>query len=57
MIGRQFITEADIKAYAALKKEAFKLDPMGRSILAILRHVGRLRECRTPGVVRFVLTQ
>lgn len=33
----------------------FKLDPLGRSILAILRHFGRIREVRTPGVVRFVI--
>jgi kynureninase len=59
-MGRRFITEADIKAAmqnAAAKgaPAVFKLDPLGRSVLAILRHYGRIREVRTPGVVRFVI--
>lgn len=58
---RHFVTEADIKsamqAHAARQGASgvFKLDPLGRSILAILRHFGRIREVRTPGVVRFVI--
>ena len=61
MQERFFITEADIKAAmqaSAMKQSTgavFKLDPLGRSILAILRHFGRIREVRTPGVVRFVI--
>lgn len=58
---RCFITEADIKA--AMQGQAaranptavFKLDPIGRSTLAILRHFGRIREVRTRGIVRFVI--
>lgn len=58
---RYFITEADIKNVMqnSVAKQSpsatFKLDPLGRSILAILRHFGRIREIRTPGVVRFVI--
>ena len=59
--GRFFITEADIKnaSTAAAGKNnngiVFKFDSVGRSILSILRHLGRIREMRTPGVVRIVL--
>ncbi len=58
---RYFITEADIKAAmqnSASKQNGapvFRLDQLGRSILAILRHFGRIREVRTPGIVRFVI--
>jgi len=46
-----------MQAAAAKQSSAliFKLDPLGRSVLAILRHFGRIREVRTPGVVRFVI--
>lgn len=60
MQDRRFVCESDIKlsmqnANARQGAAVFKLDPLGRSILAILRHFGRIREVRTPGVVRFVI--
>lgn len=56
--GRTFITEADMKSTANGNRKStvlFKLDPTGRSILAILRHLGRVKEMRTGKLVRFVV--
>lgn len=51
--GQPFVTEADMKTLCQGKGP--KLDPTGRSIVAILRHCGRLREVRSTGILRFVL--
>lgn len=55
--GRFFITEQDMKTFLANLKGAtpFKLDSAGRAILAILRHLGRIKEVRSTGVVRFTV--
>jgi hypothetical protein len=44
-----FVTDGDLRAASV------KLDPATRTMLSILRHLGRLRELRTPGIVRYVL--
>lgn len=46
--GRAFVTEGEVRG-------VIKLDPGTRNILSILRHVGRLRESRSAGVVRFLV--
>lgn len=51
--GQPFVTEQDMKVLCQGKGP--KMDPTGRSIVAILRHCGRLREVRSTGVVRLVL--
>ena len=53
--GRFFVSENDIKNGTGKNSTGIKLDPANRSIIAILRHVGRLREVRGGGVVRLVL--
>ena len=40
---------------AAKGSTVFKLDSTGRAILAILRHLGRIKESRSTGIVRFVV--
>lgn len=51
--GQPFVTEQDMKNLCQGKGP--KMDPTGRSIVAILRHCGRLREVRSTGIVRLVL--
>lgn len=58
--GRYFVTEQDLKGPATGGKgnntsAAFKMDATGRAILAIMRHVGRIKEVRSNGLARFVL--
>jgi hypothetical protein len=50
--GLYFITEADVKNS---KNNAFKLDPTGRAVLSMLRHLGRLKEVRSAGIVRLTV--
>lgn len=57
-VGKFFVTENDVKASLSGKGGAsttFKLDSTGRAILAIMRHLGRIKELRGGGMVRFVL--
>ncbi|KAG9291044.1 hypothetical protein G9A89_012916 [Geosiphon pyriformis] len=51
--GKYFITENDLKINNL--KINFKLDVAGRAILAILRHVGKLKEVRGGGQTRYVV--
>jgi hypothetical protein len=51
--GQPFVTEADLRGLCGGKGP--RLDPTGRSIVAILRHCGRIREVRSAGLVRLVL--
>ena len=44
-----FFIEEDLKLFTQ-----FKLDPAGRGAIAILRHLNRLKEHRSGGVVRFI---
>lgn len=50
--GHHYFVEDDIKN---AKLPTFKMDPAGRSILTILRTLGRLREIRGGGVCRYAL--
>lgn len=34
---------------------AFKLDSTGRATLAIMRHLGRIKEMRSSGVIRYLV--
>ena len=45
---RPFVTEGDLKGH-------LKMDPSTRNILTIIRHVGRMREVRSRGLLRYVL--
>ena len=54
--GRFFISETDLKNGIGKNSTGLKLDPANRSIIASLRHVGRLREVRVGGGVRLVLS-
>lgn len=44
-----FVTEADLKG------SGVKMDPQTRNVMTILRQVGRLREWRSGGLVRYVV--
>jgi hypothetical protein len=59
MAGKHFVTEGDMKVVMAAAGKgngvAFKLDSTGRAILAILRHLGRLKEIRAAGITRFIV--
>ena len=50
--GMWFVTEEDIKEANCA---ALKLDPTGRAILCMLRHLGRLQENRSKGFTRFIM--
>ncbi|TPX51576.1 hypothetical protein SeMB42_g01861 [Synchytrium endobioticum] len=52
--NRCFIIEKDIKEYAPQGCQ-FKLDPSGRSVISVLRHLNRIKEMRGGGCTRFVL--
>ncbi|CAI9727069.1 and kinetochore-associated 1-like [Octopus vulgaris] len=49
--GVYFIVDNDMKEYSKLRS-----DPTTRSILVMLRHVGRIREIRGGGLVRYAAT-
>lgn len=51
-----FITEADLKAKSAANG-AFKYDQVARNILTILRQVGRIKESRSAGIIRYIFNQ
>jgi len=49
--GFRFVVEGDIRD----SKEKFKLDPAGRAVVTILRHLGRIKEVRGGGQTRYVI--
>ncbi|KAJ1567857.1 Spindle and kinetochore-associated protein 1, partial [Cladochytrium tenue] len=51
--GHAFVTERDIKDNVA--RSAFRLDAPGRAVIAITRHLGRIREVRGGGATRIVV--
>ncbi|KAI9325912.1 hypothetical protein DFJ73DRAFT_867782 [Zopfochytrium polystomum] len=51
--GHAFVTEKEIKENYA--KTLFRLDPVGRSFIAIARHLGRVREVRGGNCTRIVV--
>lgn len=51
--GRNFLTETDFKAKNGLGP--FKFDQVARNILTILRQVGRIKEVRSSGIIRYVI--
>jgi len=53
--GKWYITEKDIKEN--WPNCQFRLDPIGRAVISILRHMGRMKEVRGGGHLRFVLVQ
>lgn len=61
--GKYFVTETDMKSTlgtmtkgnASTTGVIFKFDSTGRAILAIMRHLGRIKEVRGGGAVRYVL--
>ncbi|XP_078313426.1 SKA complex subunit 1-like [Crassostrea virginica] len=46
--GEHFIVDTDIKEFTS-----FKMDSVGRSVLTILRHCGRMKEIRGGGLTRY----
>lgn len=48
-----FLTEADLKVKSAAGG-AFKFDQVARNVLTILRVVGRIKESRNPGIIRYI---
>jgi len=52
--GVWFVTEDDIKE---ANLPGLKLDPTGRGILCMLRHLGRLQENRSKGITRFIMVR
>ncbi|KAJ3078875.1 hypothetical protein HDU99_000336, partial [Rhizoclosmatium hyalinum] len=62
--GKAFLMEREIKenwwAGSATGKDksavsCFKLDPLGRNVLALIRHLGRIKEVRGGGDTRIVI--
>eukprot|EP00842_Homolaphlyctis_polyrhiza_P004244 jgi/Hompol1/4820/HPOL_003904-RA len=53
--GHVFVTEKDLKDKEGWTKSTFKFDAVGRSVIAVLRHLGRIREVRGGGHTRIVL--
>lgn len=53
--GKYFLTETDLKAKSGNAPSGFKYDQVARNIMTILRQVGRIRESRSPGVIRFIV--
>ncbi|TPX72121.1 hypothetical protein SpCBS45565_g00672 [Spizellomyces sp. 'palustris'] len=53
--GKAFITEKDVREKGQWSKSAFRLDPTGRSVIAIMRHLGRIKEVRGGGHSRIVI--
>ncbi|KAJ3333349.1 Spindle and kinetochore-associated protein 1 [Gonapodya sp. JEL0774] len=51
---KTFLTENDVKENWA--KSTFRMDPQGRAIIAIARHLGKLKEVRGGGQTRFVVS-
>ncbi|CAG8544123.1 7692_t:CDS:2 [Paraglomus occultum] len=51
---RPYITEKDLKSSNVRIK--FKPDIAGKTVLALLRHIGRIKEIRGGGYTRYVLT-
>ena len=47
--------QKDIKDKHPWSASTFKLDPAGRSVIAILRHLGRIKEVRGGGHTRLVV--
>ncbi|KAJ3169988.1 hypothetical protein HDU87_000510 [Geranomyces variabilis] len=50
-----FVTEADVRDKAWFSRSAFRLDPHGRAVVGILRHLGRVKEVRGGGHTRIVV--
>lgn len=48
LTGEHFIVDGDIKEFTH-----FKMDSVGRSVLTILRHVGRIKEIRGGKLTRY----
>jgi len=55
--GLYFITESDVKNnnFKGGNNIMFKLDPTGRAVLSMLRHLGKLKEIRSAGIVRLAV--
>ena len=54
--SRVFVTEKDLKDKSGGWTESgFKFDAVGRNVVAILRHLGRIKEVRGGGHTRIVL--
>ena len=51
--GKNFLTETDFKTKNGAGP--FKFDQVARNILTILRQVGRIKEVRSPGIIRYVI--
>jgi len=51
--GKNFLTETDFKTKNGVGP--FKFDQVARNILTILRQVGRIKEVRSPGIIRYVI--
>ena len=51
--NKLFITEADLKAKSGAGG-SFKFDQVARNILTILRQVGRIKESRSVGIIRYI---
>ena len=51
--NKTFLTETDLKTESAAGG-AFKFDHVARNILTILRQIGRIRESRSVGIVRYI---
>jgi len=51
--GRPFLTEADLRHHAT--DRPFRFDQTARNMLIVLRQAGRIKELRSPGVIRYVV--
>lgn len=50
--GRHFVTEQEVRDVA---REKFKMDPSGKTVVAIMRSTGRVKEVRGGGHNRIIV--
>ena len=53
--GRTYVTEKDLKTKTGWTESKFKFDAVGRNVINVLRHLGRIKEVRGGGHTRIVL--
>jgi hypothetical protein len=53
--SKTFVLETDLKDHSKYSKSKFVFNSVGRNLITILRHVGKIKEVRGNGRVRIVL--
>lgn len=53
--GKVFICEQDLRDHSKFSKSKFSFNALGRNVIVILRHLGRVKEVRGGGRTRIIL--